>query len=378
MQVSQIHLTDGTERLVSPPSQGHRLVMVFGSVARLEDGALLASVNRCYPDSVVVGCSTAGEITGEGISDGGATVTAADFLQTRLRRAHARVSRMEDSWRVGEQLAAELEASDLVYVLVLSDGVHVNGSELVSGLSSGLAEGVTITGGLAGDDGRFERTLVIDGESIEERAVVAVGFYGERLRVGHGSMGGWESFGPIRRVTRSRDNILYELDGKPALTIYEAYLGEDAEQLPASGLLFPLALVSNDLRETGLIRTLLAVDRERGSLTFAGNVYEGGLVRLMHANFERLVDGSHNAADLAVRSLAGRGPTLSLLISCVGRRLLMGSDTDEEVDAARRVLGSETLLTGFYSNGEISPFVPTARCELHNQTMTITNFHELD
>jgi len=376
LEVVQFHLMGGAVALARQPPAAERLVLAFGSVERLEDAELLPVLRDAFPESIVVGCSTAGEITATGVSDGGITVTAASFSRTSLRCARARAEHMADSWQVGEQLAADLTASDLVYVLVLSDGVHVNGSDLVAGLTAGLPAGVPITGGLAGDDGRFERTLVLDGRRVGERTVVAVGFYGEALRVGHGSMGGWESFGPIRRVTRAQDNILYELDGRPALSIYQSYLGEDAENLPASGLLFPLALVSDDLRETGLIRTLLGVDRERGSLTFAGNLYQGGLVRLMHANFERLVDGSANAAELALRSLDGVEPTLSLLISCVGRRLLMGSNIEEEVEAVQRVLGRTATLAGFYSNGEISPFVPTSRCELHNQTMTITTFHE--
>lgn len=376
MLVAQAHLKDTSRELPVCAPRPNRLVLVFGSVSRLQDPALTKALKRAYGGAVLAGCSTAGEITREGVSDDSVTVTSIAFEHTRLRSARARGVRMTESRAVGERLAAELAEPDLGYVLVLSDGVHVNGSDLVAGLVGRLPSDVLVTGGLAGDNGRFRRTVVHDGDRVDERSVMAIGFYGTRLRVGHGSVGGWESFGPIRRVTRSEHNVLYELDGKPALEIYETYLGEDAEQLPASGLLFPLAMVSPDLRETGLIRTLLAVDRQRGSLTFAGNLARGSLVRLMHANFDSLVDGSEAAADLALGSLQGAIPPVSLLISCVGRRLLMGSNTDQELEAARQVLGGETCITGFYSNGEISPFLPTARCELHNQTMTITTLHE--
>jgi hypothetical protein len=377
MQLKQWILKElnGSAALEDPgPNQ---LVLVFGSVERLEAPDLVERLRKSFPGAMLAGCSTAGEITAEGLTDGSLAITSLRLERTPLRAAWSACSRMEDSHAAGAALAAQLNHPDLRYVLVLSDGVHVNGSALVEGIASGIAPSVLVTGGMAGDAGRFTRTLVLSGNGIGERAVVAVGFYGPHFRVGHGSMGGWEAFGPIRRVTRSRRNVVFELDGRPALSVYETYLGEDAKDLPASGLLFPLALVSEDRDETGLIRTLLGVERETGALIFAGDVPEGGLVRLMHANIDGLVNGAGSAADSSYTSLVGLQPQFALLISCVGRRLLMGRSTEQEIEAARERLGVEVPVCGFYSNGEISPFNPSARCELHNQTMTITTFAEI-
>ena len=72
--------------------------------------------------------------------------------------------------------------------------------------------------------------------------MVAVGLYGEHVKLGHGSKGGWDTFGPERIVTKSDGNVLYELDDKPALALYKEYLGDRAAGLPGSALLFPLAL----------------------------------------------------------------------------------------------------------------------------------------
>ena len=67
------------------------------------------------------------------------------------------------------------------------------------------------------------------------------GFYGNAIRVGHGSAGGWDQFGPRRKVSESIANVLFELDGQPALDLYERYLGPgDSEGLPSSALLFPI------------------------------------------------------------------------------------------------------------------------------------------
>lgn len=238
-----------------------------------------------------------------------------------------------------------------------------------------LPEGVTVTGGLSGDGERFEETLVFCDGPPESGAVAVLGLYGSRLKVGYGSLGGWDPFGPERLITRSKGNILYELDGKSALELYKRYLGDHAKGLPATGLLFPLSLRTKE-GEAGLVRTILSIDEEVQSMTFAGDVPEGAYARLMKANFDRLVDGAVGAAKVSYEAIGSSSPDLAILISCVGRKMVLRQRIEEEVEGVREVLGDRTILTGFYSYGEISPFTPGAKCALHNQTMTITTFSE--
>jgi hypothetical protein len=352
--------------------------LVFGSPAALR-GPAGDVVRAAFPDALLIGGSTAGEICAESVMDETLVVTTVTFAHAEVRGAHVAVKTMADSANAGGQLARGLptEVSDakgaklpLVHVLVVSDGLHVNGSDLVRGLSEHLPADVTITGGLAGDGARFGETLVWGPDGPQPQLVAAVGFYGRRLKVGFGSLGGWDSFGPDRRVTRSRANVLFELDGQSALGLYKKYLGEHATGLPATGLLFPLS-VRVDPGKPAVVRTILAVDESEQSLTFAGDVPEGSIARLMKANFDRLIDGAAGAA-----AISGTNPDLALLISCVGRKLVLRQRVEEEVESVREVLGAGAVLTGFYSYGEISPFTPGARCELHNQTMTITTFTE--
>jgi hypothetical protein len=267
-----------------------------------------------------------------------------------------------------------LSNDGLAHVFALSDGLRVNGSELVKGLTAFLPEGIQVTGGLAGDADRFQKTLVLDGHEPREGTVTAIGFYGDRLKAGCASLGGWDPFGPERLITRSQGNVLYELGGQSALDLYEKYLGEHAEGLPATGLLFPLSLRTGD--SAGVVRTILSVNRDERSLTFAGDVPEGSYARLMKANFDRLIDGAVGAARATSLGLAGGTAQLAVLISCVGRKLILKQRVEEEVEGVRDVLGDDCTLAGFYSYGEISPFIPGAKCELHNQTMTITAFAE--
>jgi hypothetical protein len=165
---------------------------------------------------------------------------------------------------------------------------------------------------------------------------------------------------------------LYEINGEPALEVYKRYLGHQASDLPASGLLFPFAIFDPEGKEAGPIRTILGVDRSMGSLTLAGSIETGGYLKLMHADTDGLVSGAKAAADAARTMHTTPGDSLAILVSCVGRKLVMGNRTCEEVEAVSRVFGSRATLTGFYSYGEISPFTPGAACQLHNQTMTIS------
>ncbi|MBM3779690.1 MAG: hypothetical protein FJW23_15865, partial [Acidimicrobiia bacterium] len=330
-----------------------------------------------YPDACVAGCTTAGEISNDGVADETAVVTALQLEHTRCVPATVDLKDCDSSRAAGRRLAASLpDHQTLRHVLVFSDGLKVNGSDLVQGLTTSLPAEVIVTGGLSGDGSRFKSTAVVAGGTLREGAIVAIGFYGDRLRVGTGSLGGWDSFGLERLVTRADGNVLYELDGQSALSLYKKYLGEQARDLPASGLLFPLSVRAAG-QTAGVVRTVLSVDEQADSMTFAGDIPVGSHARLMKANFDRLIDGAIRAARASAMSLAGGKADCALLISCVGRKMVLQQRVEEEIDGVRDVVGAGAVLTGFYSYGEISPFTPTARCELHNQTMTITTFAEL-
>ena len=347
------------------------LVLVFGAPAYLGDPGPIDDLVRAYPEAKVVGCSTSGEIHDTWIEDDSLSVAVAAFDTTSLSVAGAEVPDAEASYAAGATLAGALAGDDLRAVFVLSDGIHVNGSALVRGMNGVLPDGVVVTGGLAGDGDRFERTWVLNDGTPTPGWVSAVGLSGPDLRVGHGSKGGWDNFGPERRVTRAEGNVLYELDGKPALELYKSYLGEQAAGLPATALLFPLALREDAADSDSFVRTVLAVDDAAQSMTFAGDIPEGYLAQLMMASFDRLVEGAHSAGALSSLRAAHTTPALSIAISCVGRRLVLGERSEEEVEATLDVLPEGTRQVGFYSYGELSPNT-SGRCDLHNQTMTLT------
>lgn len=352
-----------------------QLVLFFSSTQILKKNILCEEIKQAYPNAHFCGCSTAGEIAGTQVTDNAFVLTAISFESTRIQGAQVALSPAIDSHRAGQLLAQSIETDGLRHVIVLSDGMDVNGSDLVRGLTEILPPEVSITGGLAGDGERFKETLVCWDSYPHNKMVSAVGFYGNTLKIGYGSQGGWDPFGPERIITKSKGNMLYELDGKSALELYKLYLGEQAEGLPATGLLFPLSLRKKD-SQTSVVRTILSVNEEDQSMTFAGDVPEGSYARLMKANFDRLIDGAIGAAKKSYEAIGSFSPELAILISCVGRKMILKQRTEEEIEGVRDVLGEKTVMTGFYSYGELSPFNQGGICALHNQTMTITVLSE--
>ncbi|MDP3232779.1 MAG: FIST C-terminal domain-containing protein [Myxococcales bacterium] len=347
------------------------IVLVFGGREALEAGDALTGLARHVPRELLFGCSTAGEIEGSSVHDGAVVATALWLERSTIVATCAGLSEAPDTTSLGRLLAQRLPASDLVHALVLSDGTQVNGSELVRGLIAGLPRDATLSGGLSGDGVDMKRTVVVHAGAVKSGCVSLIGF-GGGIRVATGSRGGWDAFGPSRAVTKARGNVLEELDGEPALALYKRYLGPHAAALPSSALLFPLVVKTND-GSAPVVRTVLGVDEAAGTMTFAGDVPMGSSAQLMRANFERIIAAGEGAAEASRGTTA---PEFALLISCVGRKLILKQRTEEELEAVRSVLGADTTTTGFYSYGELAPGIADAPCQLHNQTMTVTTFWE--
>jgi len=370
---------DGGWRSSTATCTDAQLVLYFGTRDALATEGWYHELRTMYPRAHVVGCTSGGQIQQAGISENGIAAVAVRFAATRLRVATETVVDSSYSHTLGAALGHRLSGEDLVGVFVLSDGLHVNGSELVRGLLSSLGSAVRVSGGLAGDGARFAETRVGADALPRPLTVAAVGFYGTSVRFSCGSAGGWDTFGVPRRVTRSVGNELFELDGKPALDLYERYLGEEAQGLPGTALLYPLKIWDPERPSHDIVRTVLAVNRETRSMTFAGDIPQGSKAQLMRGEFTRLAEGATEAAGQAMarHSQYGAQGGLALLVSCIGRRLLMGQRIDDEIQAVHEVLSSDVPQLGFYSYGEIAPHAVSGVCELHNQTMTVTVISEV-
>jgi hypothetical protein len=356
------------------------LVLAFASPTLSDAPQALQALASAFPTAVVAGCSTAGEIHGDALHDGCISVAVVRFAHTALRLALTPVASADDSAAAGGRLAAELvapaEGQPLTAVLLLGDGTCVNGTALTSGLAAALPAGAAIAGGLAGDGSRFQRTWVFDRTTSQTGHALAVGLYGDRLHVASGCEGGWQDFGPARRISRAQGAVLHELDGQPALDLYRRYLGERAAELPGAALLFPLSVRPAGSAQRPLVRTILGLDESTRSMTFAGDVPAGWEARLMRSSPDRLIDSAAAAATQALEGLGGDGPALLLAVSCVGRRLVLGERSEEELEATLEAAPPGSVQVGFYSYGEIARGAADADCRLHNQTMAVTALRE--
>jgi hypothetical protein len=348
-----------------------QLVLAFGLRELIEDGGVYRQLREKFPHALITLTSTSGNLADQIIDDSGVLCTALRLEKSTLRAVQANLADHEDLPALARSLADQLAGEELRHVFILSDGGLVNGTVLIDTFNESLAAGITVSGGLAGDGTGFAKTVVGLDAVPTSGTIVAIGFYGQALAVAIGSSGGWTTFGPERVVTKSDGNCLHELDGKPALQLYKTYLGDQAAGLPASALRFPLSVTQHD-GSAPVVRTILSIDEAANTMTFAGDIPEGAKAQLMRASYEDLIEGAQDAAGQARQADA----ELVLCVSCVGRRIVLGQRTEEELECVRSVFGEGPVVSGFYSYGELAPSGLQKDCQLHNQTMTITSFRE--
>ncbi|PQJ77845.1 FIST signal transduction protein [Polaribacter porphyrae] len=353
------------------------LVLVFGNRYMLEEKNIYEDIKGFFSDGHIVFGSTSGDITAEAVEDDTITVTAVEFERSTFEIKTSNVLASNDSLdsaKTGKELVEQFPKENLRYIFVVSDGSFINGSQLTIGMNSGVNNNTIITGALCGDAARFETTLSSYNEQPKKGEIVAVGLYGDSLEVSFATNGGWIPFGPERLVTKSNSNILYELDGKPALDLYKTYLGDKSEELPAAALLYPLKVKSSD-KNKSIVRTILNINEEDNSMILAGDIAEGSLVQLMMTNVDSIVNAAEVGAQQAL-DMREKEPELAILVSCIGRKLVLDQRVEEEVEEVVEVIGNKATVCGFYSYGEIAPFDGEKNCQLHNQTMAITLISE--
>jgi len=351
------------------------LVMVFGERFLLESPSIYEDIKALFPDGHIIFGSSCAEISSNTVNEDSITITAMEFEKSQFLVKTSNVLNSDlDSFKTGYELIQQFPAEGLKYVFVVSEGSFVNGSQLTKGMTSSHQDNLLITGALCGDGTRFEKTLASYNENPKEGELVAIGFYGETLEITFSIYGGWTPFGPERIVTKSDGNTLYELDGQPALDLYKKYLGDKAKDLPGAALLYPLNVTSKDENQS-IVRSILNINEEDNAVILAGDIPENSKVQLMMTNVDNIANASERAARQALE-LRKNKPEVALLVSCIGRKLVLDQRVEEEIEEVMEVLGDDTTLSGFYSYGEIAPFHGETACQLHNQTMTITLISE--
>jgi hypothetical protein len=380
MKVKQLLIDkNNNQRIISNrndlKAENVMLALAFAQRTLLEETLPYSNLKERYPNAEIVLCSSSGQISNDCNVEDDIVVTAISFDKTTIKTTQIDILLDNNLDELGKKIKANLLSDDLKAILILSEGSFVNGTELINELIKQTNKSIPIFGGLAGDEYSFEKTVVGLNADATSGKIVAIGFYGNHIHFGFGSEGGWGDFGPEREVTKSEKNVLYKIDNRFALDLYKEYLGKYADELPGSSLYFPLSMKETPNSES-VVRTILSIDEENKSMTFAGNIPEGSFVRLMKGNTDKLIDASSKAA-LKTGVKPSMDTQLALLVSCVGRRIVLGDRVEEELEVVKEIFGDETILCGFYSYGEFSPNLDNVSCELHNQTMTVTILSEV-
>lgn len=353
------------------------VVLYFAEMSVIRQTDVYAEIRQHFPkETTIIGCSTSKPILMDDIFEGFVTGIALKFEKTRLKIIRETCDGHGESYKVGKKLGKKLDAPDLAHVILISDGMYVNGTALLGGIHEGMSKCVTITGGMACDGNNFHETFVGMNEKPKEKEVVAVGFYGNSLRVGYAAQGGWEPFGMDRIITRAKDNILYELDGENALDLYVEYMGGSMDDLTTRSLMFPFSIRKDKSSEERIIRTFDKFDESDRSLRFSGDVPQGYVAQFMKGNVEKLSHGARASAEKASQGIKMDNKTVVLAVSCLGRQVAMGQRVGDEIDEIVNVFGKDVSVTGFYSHGEFCPLPDNTTALLHNQTMTLTILRE--
>jgi hypothetical protein len=321
----------------------------------------------------LIGCTTDGEISMTGLSTGAAVLCGVTTDQIQFHFACAE-GLGEDAQNAGKRLAKQFP-SNVRYAQIFSDGLTGNGCAILRGITSVLGRHVPIAGGTAGDAGAFQKTWQFFKADVVTDAVVGIGFSGD-FAVGTGVSSGWSPIGIAKRVTKACENIVYELNGQPALEVYERFLGKHADKLPSVGVEYPLGLVheseKTNKQDFHLLRATMSVNRGDGSIAFAGEIPEGCMVRLTCGDHASILEAAEQAAISALSELGGRSPAMAFFYSCMARKIVLGRRTWEEIDRVRLAIGPNLPIVGFYTYGEYCPISVDGPNLLHNETASVS------
>ena len=376
MKIEQLIYKDGKFNNIPTLGIEADWILVFGSRSLIENNEIFDQLRTMYPTGYIMGCSSAGEIHNNYVSDNEMSITAIHFEKSHAVFKCFEINKANNYYDVGVNMMSSFDKEGLKHIFMLTEGIHINGSKLIQGMRSCYKGEIPITGGLAGDGSNFTKTAVIANDYAKENIIVLVGLYGQ-IKSGCGSCPGWNNFGIERVVTKAVDNILYEIDSKPALNLYKEYLGDSAQDLPSSGLRFPLSFRAKTSAESYVL-SVQAIDEENSSLIFKGDIPEDSYCRMMKSNISNIIESAQIAAELSTTMIATKKVELAIIVSCIARKYILKQRVEEEIEVIRDFIGDSAIMTGYYSYGEIAPQKKDSLCQMHNQTMTITLLSEED
>lgn len=364
-----------TQALLGLPNNKAELLIVFGSVS-LDQDKLIEGITKTSPDSLVVGCSTAGELSSEGFSTEKSVVVLAitsDQIKFWGGIGH---HILWNPLRAGEECMEQIEYDSRGYItsaLVFLDVISGNGDQALLGAIERLGNNFPLWGGAAADDLLFFETYQYFKDKAYSGSIVSLGLSGD-FHVAGTIMHGFLPIGVSRTVTKSKDLVLHELDGKPASSIYQEYFGEEHLHelheglLPSLAISYPLGVFFPESDEV-VLRNPVSVEKD-GTMKFTSAIPVGSEVRLMISDIEQALETTELAANKVLDQLGGRKPKAIIVISSIARKKLLGAQANEEIVIIQRILGRDVPIVGYYSYGQVGGHID-GKLPLHNGSILI-------
>ena len=358
------------------------LFIVFASSV-YDSQHVLKGLRSVSADAHIIGSSTAGEITTHGPTNKNSVAVMAIKSDTVNFFTGVGQDIQVSPFAAGKAAAMSVKKSAgdaLKAFIMIPDVLTGNGAETVRGVLSALGAHFPVVGGASGDDFKFVKTYQYCEDSVYSGACVGLGMSGE-FSMGIGVKHGWLPIGLPMKVTRSEGAVLHEIDGKPAISLYEDYFGEEkarelrTQTLAKLAITYPIGMNKEGSDEL-LIVDPLSVDAN-GSITCAAEVPTGADIRLMIGSSDEAIAIAKVAAEDALKQLNGKKPQAIIIFNCIARQRLFGVRAGEEISAIQSVLGLDTPLIGFYTYGEQAPLggevrnIEKCNPSFHNETVVI-------
>jgi hypothetical protein len=316
-----------------------------------------------------------GTITHKGIEDEGVIVMALSFKKMRAEIEYAE-GIIENSQKAGEILGEKLIKRGTLPRILLIFSAVIGGAPVdpfLLSLKKKLGNAVDLIGGGTGDEMTMESSMYqFYNDKVLTKSVVGVGFWGDfssSLKAEHG----WEPLGLSMKITKSENNLISEINKRPAIEIFKKYFREEEIKDPkffsgkGEGFLYPLGIISE--KEKIVIRQIIG-STQKGELICANSLPKNATVRLMQAQGDKIPETAKKIGNYIVSQLGGKKPQLAFIFDCVTRRALLAPDHQKEIDALRTVIGDKTPVFGYYSYGEICSAKKEKEWFFHNETFT--------
>ena len=314
------------------------------------------------------GTSTGGEILfdthANHIGEKSAVVVLTDLPKESFRLHLAKQGTLSP-YALGEALGEKTKASFRhPSAIIGASGIFMDGEALVEGIVSQTSAEMPLFGGLAGDDGRFEKTFIFTGEAITDKGAMALVFNQNKVELSGMTSGGWVSLGAEFTINRAEGNTVFEINGQPALDMYMNYLNVKEEDLPAIGIEYPFMVKKND--KTTILRAITGIDNENRALIFAGTVPQGSVVSFSTSPGFEIMENTREKI-IAFHD-TNKKADLLLLFSCIARHIALGPLISTEIKLAS--IKWKKPLAGFFTYGEIGNN-DHGISAFHNQTFTL-------